>query len=324
MAHGLIKDEQLRDNPGTYDATSFGHGDEERHSWNQPEVHDIYRRWRALLDSYPGDRMAVGEIWVRDLDDLALYVRPDELHLAFNFQLTLAPWNAARLRAAVDASLSAMASVGADTTWVLSNHDVPRVVSRFGGGEVGLRRARAAALFSLALPGVAFLYNGEELGLADAPLPDEVLQDPQWLRSGGRHGSRDPVRVPLPWSGAAAPYGFTTGRPWLPQPADWADRTVEAQAADPDSTLNLHKDALRLRRSLPALRGGDFRWLPGIDGCLAFERVVDKAGAGRIVCVLNASQVAIPLPAGRILLSSGPTRDGGLPPDTTAWIATAP
>jgi alpha-glucosidase len=320
VAHGLIKDEQLRDNPGTYDPTSFGHGEEERHSWNQPEVHDVYRHWRALLDSYPGDRMAVGEIWVRDPEDLARYVRPDELHLAFNFQLTLAPWEAGRLRAAVDASLSAMAAVGAGATWVLSNHDVPRVVSRYGGGQAGLRRARAAALLSLALPGVAYLYNGEELGLADAPLPDEVLQDPQWLRSGGSHASRDPARVPLPWSGAAPPFGFTTGRPWLPQPADWAGRTVEAQEADPDSTLQLHKSALRLRRQREALRTGDFRWQEGPQGCLVFERSTDDES---IVCAVNVGREQAPLPAGELLLASGPTVEGGLPPDTSAWIALA-
>jgi alpha-glucosidase len=317
VAHGLIKDEQLRDNPGTYNSLSFGHGDEERYSWNQPEVHDIYRHWRAVLDSYPGDRMAVGEIWVRGLEDLARYVRPDELQLAFNFQLTLAPWDAGRLRTAVDASLSAMDAVGARATWVLSNHDVPRVVSRFGGGQVGLQRARAASLFSLALPGVAYLYNGEELGLADVPLPDEVMQDPQWRRSGGQHSSRDPVRVPMPWSGTAAPYGFTTGRPWLPQPADWAEQTVAAQSADPDSTLNLHKQALWLRRKLPALRTGGFRWLPEAAECLAFERA---AGTDRMVCLVNAGSKAAPLPAGQVLLASGPTPEGGLPPNTAAWM----
>jgi alpha-glucosidase len=320
VAHGLLKDEQLRDNPGTYDPTSFGHGEDERHSWNQPEVHDVYRRWRALLDSYPGDRMAVGEIWVRDPEDLARYVRPDELHLAFNFQLTLAPWEADRLRAAVDASLSAMAAVGAGATWVLSNHDVPRVVSHYGGGQAGLRRARAAALLSLALPGVAYLYNGEELGLADAPLPDEVLQDPQWLRSGGSHASRDPVRVPLPWSGAAPPFGFTTGRPWLPQPADWAGRTVEAQEADPGSTLQLHKSALLLRRQREALRTGDFRWQEGPPGCLVFARSTAEES---IVCAVNVGREQAPLPAGELLLASGPTVEGGLPPDTSAWIALA-
>jgi alpha-glucosidase len=318
VAHGLIKDEQLRDNPGGYDPGSFGHGDEERYSWNQPEVHDVYRAWRTLIDGYPDDRMAVGEIWVRDPADLARYVRPDELHLAFNFQLTLASWDAERLRAAVDASLSAMAAVGAPTTWVLSNHDVPRVVTRFGGGEPGLRRARAAALFSLALPGVAYLYNGEELGLADAPLPDEAMQDPQWLRSGGQQASRDPVRVPLPWSGVAPPYGFSTGRPWLPQPAGWADLTVEAQTVDPNSTLNLHKSALRLRRDIPALLSGDFRWVRVGAGCLGFERVVE--GVESLVCLVNAGPDPAPLPDGQVLLASGPTRDGALPPDTTAWI----
>ena len=338
VAHGLIKDEELRDNPGSYDPGSFGHGEEERHSWNQPEVHEIYRSWRRLLDGYPGERMAVGEIWVRDPQELAKYVRPDELHLAFNFQLTLAPWDPARLRAAVDASLAAMAGVGATATWVLSNHDVPRVVTRFGGGGVGLARARAAALLTLALPGVAYLYNGEELGLSDVDLPEEVLQDPQWRRSGGEHPSRDPVRVPMPWSGAAPPFGFAAEgvKSWLPQPPEWSAVTVSAQDADPGSTLSLHRRALRLRRESAPLRSGSFRWLPAPEGCLAFAR---SGGGQRLVCVLNAGRSAIPLAAiegcdgGTVALSSGGSAEGtGQPldgaaserllPDHAAWIVT--
>jgi alpha-glucosidase len=319
VAHGLMKDGELRDNPGAYDPATFGHGDEERYSWDQPEVHEIYRDWRALIDTYPHQPVLVGEVWVRDPEALGRYVRPDELHLAFNFLLTAAPFSAPALRDAVDRSLAAMTAAGAPASWVLSNHDVSRVVSRYGGGSEGEQRARAAALFMLALPGVAFVYAGEELGLADAPVPTDQIQDPQWHRSGGDHPTRDPVRVPLPWSGQSPPFGFSDSgdTPWLPQPTGWDAYTVAGQSRDDASTLQLYRAALRLRKQTPALQDGQLEWIDAPPGCLAFRR-------GDVTCMINIGNEAVPLPAGRILLMSCPAEAGALPGMAATWIADLP
>ena len=173
-----------------------------------------------------------------------MYVRPDELNLTFNFELVDAKWDAASYREAITDSLSALADVGAPCTWVLANHDVDRTVTRYGGGEAGVARARAAALVTLSLPGAAYIYNGDELGLSNVELPDDALQDPTWERSGHTDRGRDGERVPLPWSGVRPPYGFGTTAPtWLPQPDDWAEFTVQAQDSDPSSTLTLYRRA---------------------------------------------------------------------------------
>ena len=172
----------------------------------------MHRLLRRVLNSYPGDKMAVGEVWVADDERLARYVRQDELNLAFNFELVIAKWGAESFRKAIDSSHEAMSAVGAPCTWVLGNHDVDRPATRYGGGDAGVARARAAALVQLSLPGAVYIYNGEELGLTNVDLPDEALLDPTWERSGHTDRGRDGERVPLPWSGDAAPYGFTTGR----------------------------------------------------------------------------------------------------------------
>jgi alpha-glucosidase len=293
---------------------------------NQPEVHDVYRAWRRVLDSYAGDRMAVGEVWLGDAHEVARYVRPDELQLAFNFRLLFAPWSAGRLRTAIDRSLAELGTVGAPTTWVLANHDVPRAVSRYGAGEtdgaLGLRRARAAALLLLALPGPAYLFAGEELGLPDADLPDEVLQDPVWERSGHTIRGRDGCRVPMPWSGDAPPYGFSPGPvgTWLPQPANWSQRTAAAQDGDAGSTLTLYRTALGLRRSEPALGDGALRWLDAPPDVLVFARPA-PAGGRAIVCAVNLGAEPVDVPAGDVLISSGDLLDGRLPTDTAVWVA---
>jgi len=277
-------------------------------------VHELHRMIRRVLDGYPA-RMAVGEIWVGDDARLARYVRPDELHLAFNFRLLSAPWDAAALREAIDHSLRAMHGVGAPTTWVLSNHDVVRHVTRYGDGEVGTRRARAAALLQLALPGAAFLYAGDELGLRNVELPDDALQDPVWERSGHTERGRDGARVPLPWGGEKPPYEFTAGpRTWLPMPDGWADLTVEAQLEHPGSMLSLYRRALELRSEHPAMSGGEVEWYGAPEGCLAYRR------QGGLVCALNASAAAVPVPPGEVLLASGPLAEGMLAPDTAVWL----
>ncbi len=184
-------------------------------------------------------------------------------------------------------------------------------MTRYGGGEVGTRRARAAALLQLALPGMAFVYNGDELGMPDVDLPDEALTDPVWTRSGHTERGRDACRIPVPWSGTQPPYGFTTGpATWLPMPEGWAGLTVEAQDADAGSVLSLYREALRLRRTV----SGDLTWLPAPEGCLAFRR-----GSGLVV-LLNLTGGTVPLPEGQVLLASADV-SGGLPHDAAVWLA---
>ena len=315
VAHGMAKPAGLPDMSVPAEAGGLLEAVERDPRFDDDGVHSLHRMVRRVLDGYPG-RMAVGEVWVTDDVRLARYVRPDELSLAFNFRLLEATWDAAELRAAIDHSLATMHSVGAPTSWVLSNHDVTRHSSRYGGGDTGTARARAAALVQLALPGVAFLYNGEELGLSQVELPDEVLQDPVWERSGRTERGRDGARVPMPWSGEKPPYDFTTGaRTWLPMPEGWADVTVEAELEDPESTLSLYRRALELRPRYSLPFDDQLEWYGAPDGCLAFRR-----GNG-LICALNASAAPVPLPPGELLISSGPVTDDMLAPDTAVWLA---
>ncbi|OJF14091.1 glycoside hydrolase family 13 protein [Couchioplanes caeruleus] len=329
VAHGMIKADGLPDVGPRKQVRLLGKGD--LPFFDQDDVHDIYRSWRKILDGYPGQRMAVAEAWASTYERLSRYVAYDELHQAFNFEFLRAPWDAVELRGVIDQCLASMGAVGAPTTWVLSNHDKRRHVTRFGGGEAGLRRARAAVLLMLALPGSAYLYQGEELGLPEVlDLPDQARQDPIWLRSGGAEPGRDGCRVPLPWSGDAPPYGFgpASSTPWLPQPADWAELTAAAQHGDPASMLTLYRAALRTRREHPALGQGsseELEWLPAPVGVLAFRR----AGAPSLVCAVNLTDAPVDLAAAGIpvtdapLLASSAVAGGMLPPDTAAWWSVA-
>jgi alpha-glucosidase len=304
--------------------------------WDVDDVHDVFRRWRALVDRYEGDRVFVAEAVVNGPERLSRYVRPDELHTAFNADFLAAPWEAAALRQVVERTLAALEPVGAPATWVLSSHDETRHVTRFGrvdssaatmgfdaradaDPDLGLRRARAAVLLLLALPGSAYLYQGEELGLPEVEdLPDELLQDPTWERSGRTARGRDGCRVPLPWSGDRPPFGFCPDgvRPWLPQPAAWRDLTVAAQDTDASSTLSLYRDALRLRRRLPGMHDAPLIWREAGPDVLAFDR-----GPG-VRCVVNLSQRHIDLAGhGHLLLASLPGTGPTLAPDTAAWLA---
>ncbi|WP_448640523.1 glycoside hydrolase family 13 protein [Geodermatophilus sp. URMC 63] len=301
--------------------------------WDVDEVHQVLRRWRRIGDEYAGDRLFVSEAVVNGPERLSRYVRPDELHTTFNFDWLKAPWDARALRAVVDGTLAALAPVGAPATWVLSSHDETRHVTRFGRAHsgaavmgfdaaaptdlaLGLRRARAAALLTLALPGGAYLYQGEELGLPEVEdLPEEVLQDPTWERSGHTARGRDGCRVPLPWSGERPPFGFSPDGvvPWLPQPPGWRDLTVAVQREDPSSTLSLYRAALRLRRDLPD--DDALRWLDLGADVLAFDR-------GPWRCVVNLSRRPLPLTGlGRPVLTSEQV-GAELPPDTAAWLVT--
>jgi alpha-glucosidase len=306
---------------------------------DRDELHDVYRAWRKVADSYAGSRVLVGEVWLEDTARFAAYLRPDEMHTAFNFDFMAQPWDAAALRSSIDRTLAAHREVGAPATWVLSNHDVTRPVTRYGRAEsgfafaakragvptdlaLGTRRARAAALLTAALPGSLYLYQGDELGLPEVEdLPPEAVQDPMHARSGGVDPGRDGCRVPLPWSGSEPPFGFGpgTGQPWLPQPADWAARTVEAQQADPGSMLSLYRAVLARRRAEPGLGDGDLRWLDAAPGVLAFAR-------GDVLCVVNLSAASVPLPphAGVLLASDGDGDGAHLDPDTAAWLRAAP
>ncbi|MEU4271260.1 glycoside hydrolase family 13 protein [Streptomyces sp. NPDC026092] len=301
VAHGMVKAEGLPD---------IGHGQQAKligtqrlPFFDQDGVHEIHRGWRRLLESYGPDRIGVAEAWAPTPERLALYVRPDELHQAFNFQFLNCPWDATALRSVVDESLRATASVGAPTTWVLSNHDVVRHPTRYGSPA----RGRAAALLMLALPGSAYVYQGEELGLPEVvDLPDELRQDPAFLRGDGQDGLRDGCRVPLPWTPEGPSYGFGPGGSWLPQPAEWSGLSVAAQAADPGSDLELYRRALRLRREHPALGAGEaVEWLDGLpEGVLAFRR---RSEGGDVLVTLNTTAREVPLPlTASPLLSSTP------------------
>lgn len=339
VAHGLLKA------PGLPDIGVRGNAaneDPDHPHWDQPGVHAVYRAWRRVADSYQPPRVFVAEAWVSPPERMVQYLRPDELHTSFNFDFLVAPWQAERLRATIDSTIASHARVGAPPTWVLSNHDVVRPVSRLARPvtpenpqrlsdllqlpadfALGLRRARAAALLMLALPGGAYVYQGEELGLPEVEdLPDEVLQDPTFVQSGGTQRGRDGCRVPLPWSGVRAPFGFSpegaSQAPWLPQPASWATLTAQAQQDEPDSTLALYTQALRLRRAEPALGDGPMHWLPAPEGVLAFGR------GAQFVCMVNVSADAVPLPAGAtVLIASQALAGHVLPRDTAAWLRLA-
>jgi alpha-glucosidase len=276
----------------------------------------------------------VGEIWLPDADRFARYLRPDELHTAFNFDFLGCPWDGQRIRASIDGALAAHAPVDAPATWVLSNHDVTRPVTRYGRDDTsfafeskragtptdlrrGLRRARAAALLAMALPGSLYVYQGEELGLPEVEdIPGERKQDPMWLRSGGVDPGRDGCRIPIPWSGDTPPYGFSPdGIPtWLDQPDDWASLTVEAESTDPGSMLSLYRAGLRLRKQAP-WGAGEFRWIPFDGDVLAFAR------GDAFTCFVNFGPEPVALPAGsELLISSNDLEGGAVLQDTTVWL----
>jgi alpha-glucosidase len=332
VAHGLIKQDGLPDNvsgPGDFFApTPF---------WGQEEVHDIYRDWRKVLDEYDGDRMMCGEVWMSPLTTLATWVRPDEMHQAFNFVYLSTAWDAPALRTSIDDSLAAFHEVGAPSTWVLSNHDVVRHATRLGFApdawlfhgigpateglpdpDLALKRARAAILLMLALPGSAYLYQGEELGLPEAvDIPDEARQDPAWHRTAGERYGRDGCRVPIPWEADSPAYGFNeSGASWLPQPRDWAAYARDRQEQDPDSTLSLYRAALAGRR-IHDLGGGELAWAEGTgDSVLAFSN-------RDVLVIANLGEAPVPLPAGATVLVRSAGDGSHLGPDEAAWLVPA-
>ncbi|TNM60167.1 glycoside hydrolase family 13 protein [Streptomyces sp. NP160] len=340
VAHGLAKA------PGLPDAEGADRRTEAHPGWDQEEVHDVYRAWRALADSYDPPRVFVAEAWVARRERLPLYVRPDELHSAFAFEPLHVAWREGPWRRVVERELAFSATSGAPSSWVLTNHDVVRQVTRYareqpeekGGNEwerarwprsapdldLGRWRARAAHLLVAALPGVLYLYLGEELGLPEVEdLPAGARVDPIFHRSGGTDPGRDGSRVPLPWTGSEPVEGT-----WLPQPDGWGALAAAVQDGDPASVLSLYRASLALRRS-HWVGAGPLAWDDDAPaGVLAFHR-------GELHCWV-AFDEAVALPAGaRVLLASRPgvgaepAADGDddvvvLPPDTTAWWRPTP
>jgi alpha-glucosidase len=351
VAHGLAKKHGLPDYtpPATSDvatAASMGGAHPDVPYWAQPGVHAIYRDWHRVLAEFGPDRILAGEAWVEPLSKLADWVRPDEMQQTFNFAYLGTPWDAAPLKKVVDDSLAAFGKVGAPSTWVLSNHDTIRHATRLGlatpppqgqglgpkseshpNDAVGLRRARAATAFMLALPGSAYLYQGEELGLPEViDLPDSARQDPTFLRTGGQSYGRDGCRVPLPWESASPSAGFGpvgadgTAASWLPQPETWADYARDAQLGIPGSTLEFYRHALAARRT-HHLASNELVWQPTPDSQLpAPKTLIFRSGA--VTVIANTGPSPVTLPAGRVVLSSGPVGTGTLPGDTTAWVVT--
>lgn len=345
VAHGLVKAEGLPDYIPPQSAGSMGgtgNADADLPPYfGQDGVHEIYREWHHVLAEYDGERVLCAEAWVNPLSTMALWVRPDEMQQAFNFPYLETPWNGPALRAVIDESIAAFSAVGAPSTWVLSNHDVVRHASRLALTEdnpqghgigpktadrpdtaLGLRRARAASALMLALPGGAYLYQGEELGLPEAiDLPDDARQDPTWFRTHGTRYGRDGCRVPLPWEAEVPAYGFSeTGASWLPQPADWDAYARASQLGDPASTLEFYSRALWLRAT-HQLGLGALQWHDaGDDSILWFAN-------GPITVVANTGDADAATPpslaeATRILTSVPLSGNDVIPADTTVWYLT--
>jgi len=357
VAHGMIKADGLPDYTPPAEGGSMGGAaagvslepgistgpaswPETAPYWGQDGVHEIYRDWHEVLAAYDGDRVLCAEAWVDPLDKMALWVRPDEMQQAFNFPYLETPWEATALREVISDSLRAFAQVGAPSTWVLSNHDVVRHASRLalttenpqGHGigpksedkpdrALGLKRARAATTLMLSLPGGAYLYQGEELGLPEViELPDDARQDPTWFRTNHERYGRDGCRVPIPWEAGHPAYGFnSTGASWLPQPDDWNDFSRDAQAGIPGSTLELYRTLLRLRRE-HGLGLGTVAWIDGAPtGILALSN-----GAVTVVANTGTDDVAVPSALGdaAVLVASGPFDGATIHGDTTVWFTT--
>ena len=331
VAHGCVKEEVLVDhrNPDRLiDALRLDFLDittEERAGllsdvpfFDREGIHEVYRKWRKIFDSYAGERMSVAEAFVYPSSRAARYVRSDELHQVFNFNFMMLGWDARAMTESIKTTLEELKDVKAPATWVLNNHDTPRVVTRIGGA----RKARALALLIHALPGGAYIYQGEELGLPSADLPDEARQDPAFIRSGGSDKGRDECRVPLPWDSTKSNYGYSTGKPWLPQPSDWAQYAMDVEAKDPQSSLNFYKQMLQIRRGNAALGGeGAITWIESEPEIMHFTR---EPG---LEVVVNTSSVekSVKIAGKSILLAShdGVKATDGvlqLPADTTVWL----
>lgn len=340
VAHGMIKAAGLPDiseDPELLAVQTMPY-------WDQPGVHEIYRAWRKILDSYPGDRMGVAEAWVKP-ESLPLYLRPDELANSFNFDFLDSKWDAKILKQRINQTFKNLEGVDAPSSWVFNNHDVTRSVTRFdlglkGGGvstikqrfgkrkkfnpNRGVLRARAGAMLMLALPGGAYVYQGEELGLPEVTdIPKVRLTDPRWKMSGYKDPGRDGCRVPLPWAQSKkGSHGFSTNKDlgasdsWLPQPKWWGDYAADLQEDNSDSTLNTYRKALEIRHGEEGLGDGSMTWIKMGKEVLAFSR------PGNFLCIVNFGD-AIDLPKGSdLLLASTAFKGKKIPADTAVWLRT--
>ena len=344
VAHGLIKEEGLpnwSEDLHLLDEGRHGADAPKPPMWDQDGVHEIYRQWRAILNAYgQPDRILCAEAWVEPAERAVMYVRGDEMHQAFNFDYLQTPWRAADIRRVIGTSLEAADSVGAPSTWVLSNHDVVRHASRLGlpvgqkrpngisaedtqpDRELGLKRARAATALMLALPGGAYLYQGEELGLPDSTdMPHEYRQDPAFRRTNGEEIGRDGCRVPMPWQKEAPSFGFgPSEKSWLPQPTVYGEYAVDQQDGVEGSTLELYRSLLRRRRER-SLGTGGLALVEGFaDDVVALENRAPEGQHSTLV-VANLGSEPVALPDGlTVLIASGPlTAEGLVPEDTTVW-----
>jgi alpha-glucosidase len=341
VAHGMVKYPGLPDIPEV-NTTSEMLAPHERPFWDQEGVHEIYRSWRKILDSYPGERMAVAEAWVSPAARIARYVRADELQNSFNFEMLTTLWKADEIKAKIDNSMAALVEVGAPPSWVFNNHDVVRSIDRLdlgltNNGEStftrqgdpakfniarGTLRAKSATLMTLALPGGTYLYQGEELGLPEVrDLPEDRLTDPRWKMSGYKDRGRDGCRVPLPWkSEPTGGFGFSTNdlleldQAWLPMSPWMGNFSAESQDGAAGSTLTMYRQALALRKLEEGLGDGPMTWIEAGKDVVAFSR------PGNFACYINFG-VAIEIPAGaKVLISSGPLEGNSLPTDTAVWL----
>lgn len=329
VAHGKSKSPDYPDIGEMVDQLDVG---DDHPTWDRPELHEIVREWREVLDEYP-ESMMVAEAWVANWTRLVRYLRPGEYHQVFDFLFLESPWEPTQMGMRIDEAIRMTSDLPASPTWVLSNHDVVRHPTRYGlppevdakewlmdgdrrqlDRSLGSRRARAATLLVMALPGSVYIYQGEELGLHEVyDLPVEVLEDPIWARSGGEMKGRDGCRVPIPWNKEGPSFGFGRDGSWLPQPQSWGRVSVEAQRGAEGSTLELYKAAIRLRRRLLP-EDVDFEWRDWNADVISFSR-------GPLTCIVNFGDTAIPLPPGDLVLASAPT-DGPLAADAAAWVVT--
>ncbi|AXK44766.1 glycoside hydrolase family 13 protein [Brachybacterium saurashtrense] len=340
VAHGMVKPEGLPDAAVNAEGLLDIPEGEVPIYFDNDGVLEIYREWRPILDSYEGERMMVLEAWIPE-HRLPLYIGPEEAHQSFNFGFLQATWGVETMRAAIEKPLALADAVGAPTTWVLSNHDVIRHATRYGfppgyrfgeglgraetpDAALGLARARAATLLMLSLPGAAYLYQGEELGLPEvAEIPDALREDPAHLRAGVP--GRDGCRVPLPWRADAPAYGFSpTGESWLPQPEEFGALAADAQEGVPGSTLEMYRAAIALRREHGLGRpDAPVEFLEDLpEGLLGLVR-------GEVVVLVNTSEQELPLPAGpdgldladaEVLVGSAEPVPGRLPADAAVWL----
>ena len=340
VAHGMVKEAGLPDI--RHDVTAAMLGTEHKPFWDQEGVHDIYRSWRKIFDSYPGDRMGVAEAWVFPASRIARYVRPDELQNSFNFEMLTTLWDAKQIKSKIDSSIEALAEVGAPTSWVFNNHDVVRSIDRLDLGLTndgtstftrqgdpakfnvarGTLRARSATLMTLALPGGTYLYQGEEIGLPEVrDIPEDRLTDPRWKMSGYVDRGRDGCRVPLPWTAdPKGGFGFSTNdslklhESWLPQSPWMGDFAVDTQDGVEGSTLTMYRTALAIRKTEAGLGDGPMEWIQTGADVVAFKR------PGNFACYINFG-APLELPSdSKILIASGPITGHTLPTDTAVWV----